>query len=110
MIKLSMSSLGLYNRGHSALALYNYNRLIVYNPFLVPFHLDLDRAPEIQRAPFLHLGRGIAFQSVPYRQEPDPSLVCSFCRCIHHGLPTFRNYKTIVGSSVYTSAIDDNYP
>lgn len=104
-----MSSSDLYNHGHKFLALHNCNKLVVHNPFLVPFLLDLIRAPKIQHMPFLHLGQGLAFRSVPCRQESDPSLVRSFCRCVHHGLPTYRNYKTIVRTSTYTSAIDDNY-
>ena len=32
-----MSLLGLYNHGHSALVLHNCNKLVVYDPFLVPF-------------------------------------------------------------------------
>ena len=42
-----MVSLDLYNHGHNALALDNYNRLVVCDPFLVPFHLDLVCALEI---------------------------------------------------------------
>ena len=105
-----MSLSVLYNHGHSALALHNCNKLVVRDPFLVPFRLDLDRVLEIQRAPSLYLGQVLTFQSVPCRQESDPSLVCSFSRCVHHGLPTYKNYKTISRMSVYTSAIYDNYP
>lgn len=102
----------LCNRGHNALALCNCIKLFVCDPFLVPFCLDLnlDHTLETQLMPSLYLGRGIAFQSAPCRQESGRSLVHSVGRCVHHSLPTYRNYRTIVGMPAYTSVTDDNYP
>jgi len=104
----NISSLGWYNHGHSALVLHNYNKLTIRGPFLVPFHLVLNLAPKIQSTPSPHLGQGLAFRFASYRLGSDPSLAHNYDKCAHRGLPTYRNYKTIVGVSMYISTANDN--
>ena len=99
---------GLYNHAHSSLALRNCNKLVVHDPFLVLFHLDLVRGLEIQHAPSSQLGRGLTFMSASDKLGYDMSLTRSYGKYAHCGLLTCRNYKTTVGESVYTSATNDS--
>jgi len=50
------------------------------------------------------------FRSASYSQGSDPSLAHNYDKCAHRGLPTEKNYKTIVVVSVYTFATNENYP
>lgn len=105
-----ISSLGWYNHRHSALVLHNCNILTVCGPFLVPFLLVLDLALEIQCVASPQLGRGLTFLSASYRPRSNPSFTCRCDKCARRGLPTYRNYKTTTGESVYTFATNENYP
>jgi len=61
-INMILSS-DLYNCRHNALALCNCNKSVICGPFLVPFHLFLICAPEIQCTPSLPFNRGLTFMS-----------------------------------------------
>lgn len=86
--------LDLCNPARIVLVLHNCNKLVVLDPFLVPFHPVLNPILGIHHAQMLQLYFDLVPQSVFCRQMPDPP---TFGNLYPHDPPIYKSCKRDVG-------------